>query len=172
VIEDDSLPQIESGIRLIGKRMSRDAQARSIIASIEANVNDVRGRVHPYPQRRTLMLVGHQPIVAVGPGTFLDDLLKVAGADNIADAADQQWPELSIEYIVAMRPEVIIDGQMGTDPQSPSQYWNSYQTIPAVTNHRVVGYPEDPTLHPGPRVGATLEMIAKLIHPEAWASAR
>ena len=31
---------------------------------------------------------------------------------------------------------------------------------------------EDPTLHPGPRVGATLEMIAKLVHPEAWATAQ
>jgi iron complex transport system substrate-binding protein len=172
MIEDDSLTQIEQGIRTIGKRMGTSNRAEAIIASIEANVSDVRARVHAYPQRRTLMLVGHQPIVAVGPGTFLDDLLKVAGADNIADAAAQQWPQLSIEYIVAMRPDVIIDGQMGTDPQSPSQYWNSYPTIPAVTNHRVVGYPEDPTLHPGPRVGATLEMIAKLIHPEAWASAQ
>ena len=41
-----------------------------------------------------------------------------------------------------------------------------------VRDHRVTGYPEDPTLHPGPRVGATLEMIAKLVHPEAWAPAR
>jgi iron complex transport system substrate-binding protein len=172
MLEDDSLAQIEQSIRTLGKRMGRASQADEIVASIEANVSDVRARVHPYPQRRTLMLVGHQPIVAVGTGTYLDDLLKVAGADNIADAAAQQWPQLSIEYIVAMRPEVIIDGQMGTDPQSPSQYWNTYPTIPAVTNHRVVGYPEDPTLHPGPRVGGTLEMIAKLVHPEAWASAR
>ena len=172
MIEDDSLEQIEASIRLIGRRVGKSQQAGGIIASIEASVNDVHARVNPYPARRTLMLVGHQPIVAVGPGTFLDDLLKVARADNIADAAAQQWPQLSIEYIVAMRPEVIIDGQMGTDPQTPSQYWNAYPTIPAVTNHRVIGYPEDPTLHPGPRVGATLEMIAKLVHPEAWATAR
>ena len=168
LIEDDSLPQIEQSIRTIGKRMGRKPRADAIIAGIEANVNDVRARVHPLPVRPALMLVGHQPIVAVGPGTFLDDLIKIAGADNIADATAQQWPQLSIEYIVAMRPEVIIDGQMGSDPQSPTQFWDAYPTIPAVKNHRVVGYPEDPTLHPGPRVGATLEMIAKLIHPEAW----
>src|SRR5580704_5871287 len=168
MLEDDSLAQIEQSIRTIGKRMGRSLQAEGIVASIEANVSDVRTRVHPYPQRRTLMLVGHQPIVAVGTGTYLDDLLKVAGADNIADAAAQQWPQLSIEYIVAMRPEVIIDGQMGTDPASPSRFWSSYPTIPAVRNNRVVGYPEDPTLHPGPRVGATLETIAKMVHPEAW----
>jgi hypothetical protein len=57
---------------------------------------------------------------------------------------------------------------MGSDPQSPTQFWKAYPTIPAVKNHRVLGYAEDPTLHPGPRVGATLVMIAKLIHPEAW----
>ena len=172
MIEDDSLPQIEQSIRLIGTRVGKSQQANAIIAGIEANVNDVRTRVHPFPARRTLMLVGHQPIVAVGPGTFLDDLFKIAGAENIADAAAQQWPQLSMEFIVAMRPEVIIDGQMGSDPESPTQFWDAYPTIPAVRNRRVVGYPEDPTLHPGPRVGTTLEMIAKLIHPEAWKTAR
>ncbi len=172
LVEDDSLPQIEQSIKTIGQRIGRAAQADAIIAGIEANVHDVRARVHPFPVRPALMLVGHQPIVAVGPGTFLDDLIKIAGADNIADAVGQQWPQLSIEYIVAMRPAVIIDGQMGTDPQSPTQFWDAYPTIPAVRNHRVVGYPEDPTLHPGPRVGTTLEMIAKLIHPEAWKTPR
>ena len=71
------------------------------------------------------------PLAALGGD---DDLLKIARADNIADEAAQQWPQLSIEYIVAMRPEVIIDGQMGSDPRSPSQYWNTYTTIPAVKN--------------------------------------
>jgi len=172
MIEDDSLPQIEQSIRTIGRRMGKSQQADAIITGIEANVNDVRTRVQPYPARRALMLVGHQPIVAVGPGTFLDDLFKIAGADNIADASAQQWPQLSMEFIVAMRPEVIIDGQMGSDPQSPTRFWEAYPTIPAVRNRRVVGYPEDPTLHPGPRVGTTLEMIAKLIHPEAWKTPR
>ncbi len=172
MIEDDSLPQIEQSIKLIGKRVGKSQQADAIIAGIEANVNDVRTRVHPFPARRALMLVGHQPIVAVGPGTFLDDLFKIAGAENIADAAAQQWPQLSMEFIVAMRPEIIIDGQMGSDPESPTQFWDAYPTIPAVRNRRVVGYPEDPTLHPGPRVGTTLEMLAKLIHPEAWKTPR
>ncbi len=168
MVEDDSLSEIEQSIKTIGARVGKAREAEAIVAGIEANVNDVRTRVHPFPARRALMLVGHQPIVAVGPGTFLDDLFKLAGADNIADATTQQWPQLSIEYIVAMRPEVILDGQMGSDPASPTRFWAAYPTIPAVINHRVVGYPEDPTLHPGPRVGTTLEMIAKLIHPEAW----
>jgi iron complex transport system substrate-binding protein len=171
-VEDDSLAQIEQSIRLIGARVGKSQRASATVASIEASVKDVRTHVTPYPERRTLMLVGHQPIVAVGPGTFLDDLFKIARAENIADAAAQQWPHLSMEFIVATRPEVIIDGQMGSDAVTPSQFWQAYPTIPAVRNHRVVGYPEDPTLHPGPRVGTTLEMIARLVHPEAWTTSR
>jgi iron complex transport system substrate-binding protein len=172
IVDDDSLAQIEESIRSIGTRVGKSSHAGAIVAGIEADVNDVRARVRPFPPRRTLMLVGHQPIVAVGPGTFLEDLLKIAGAENIADASGQQWPHLSIEFIVASRPEVIIDGQMGNDPASPIRFWNAYPTIPAVENHRVMGYPEDPTLHPGPRVGTTLVILAKLVHPEAWETAR
>jgi iron complex transport system substrate-binding protein len=168
MVNDDSLAQIEDGIGQIGERLSRRDAAKVIVNGIETSVTEVREKLRGRPARRALMLVGHQPIVAVGPGTFLDDLLKIAAAENIADKSSQQWPKLSIEYIIAMRPEVILDGQMGSDPTSPSRFWSAYPSIPAVATHRVIGYPEDPTLHPGPRVGKTLEMLAKLIHPEAW----
>ena len=41
--------------------------------------------------------------------------MKLAGGINIADRAAQEWPRLSIEYIIATAPEVILDGQMGSD---------------------------------------------------------
>ncbi len=97
------------------------------------------------------MLVGHQPIVAVGPGTFLDDLLKIAGAENIADASAQQWPQLSIEYIVAMRPEVIIDGQMGSDPRVARA--NSGMRIPPFRRSGIIAW-SDIRREPNPASGA------------------
>ena len=63
---------------------------------------------------------------------------------------------------------VILDGAMGSDPLSSNDFWEKYPTIPAVRDHRVLGYAEDPMLHAGPRVGQSLEIIARKIHPEAW----
>jgi iron complex transport system substrate-binding protein len=117
-----------------------------------------------------LMLVGHEPLIAVGPGTFLDDLLKLSNADNIADSLGQQWPKLSIEYIIAMRPQVILDGQMGSDPRAPARFWQKYPTIPAVQNYRVYGYPSDRILHAGPHMGTSLETLAAMIHPEGFSA--
>jgi len=167
LVSDDSLQQIETSIEKVGARINRQDEAHRLVAQIQSQIAAVQNRlVHAKPLR-ALMLVGHQPIVAVGPGTYLDELMRIARADNIADAVDQQWPHLGMEFIIAMRPEVVLDGAMGTD-QSSSSFWEKYPTIPAVRDHRVYGYAEDPMLHAGPRVGQSLELIARKIHPEAW----
>ncbi|MGO9604833.1 MAG: ABC transporter substrate-binding protein [Candidatus Binataceae bacterium] len=167
-VNDDSVAQIEDSIRAVGDRVGRADAARALLAKLNAQIDGVRERVASTRRVRVLMLVGHEPLVAVGPGTFLDELLKIANSDNIADSTNQQWPKLSLEFIIAMRPEVILDGQMGSDPGAPARFWEKYASIPAVQNHRVYGYPGDQILHAGPRIGTSLEILAAMIHPEAF----
>jgi iron complex transport system substrate-binding protein len=166
IVKDNSLEQIEESIRVIGDRTGRSEQARDLLASINQHLDDVRRRLEGVKPRTVLMVVGHQPLIAVGGGTYLDELLHIAGGINIADGTGDSWPHLSIEYIVAMKPEVILDGQMGDDPTAPQRFWSEYPGIPAVKNHRIYSYPEDLTLHPGPRVWQSLELLASRIHPE------
>ena len=171
MVDDNSIAGIEAGIRIIGNAIGRAAASRALIDRIHLRIAAIQERLRGVADLRVLMVVGHQPMVAVGTGTYLDELLTMARATNIAAGSAQTWPRLSLEYIIAMRPEVILDGQMGTDPDLPSAFWAKYPSIPAVRDHRVTGYPEDPTLHPGPRIVQTLELLARLIHPEAFAHA-
>ena len=169
-VNDDSLDGIEQSIALIGARTGEQEAAHRLLGAIQTHIEAVRARLERTKPRTVVMLVGHQPMVAVGRGTFLDDLLHLAGGDNIADLSAQNWPRLSIEYIIAMRPAVILDGAMGSDANTPAGFWARYPTIPAVRDHRVFGYPQDPMLHPGPRVWQSLEILARRIHPEAYAA--
>ncbi len=169
MVNDNSIAGIEASIRTIGGAIGRARDARALLDRMRSEIAAIEQRLRGVPSRRVLMVVGHQPMVAVGRGTFLDELLTMAHATNIAAGAAQTWPRLSLEYIIASRPVVILDGQMGTDPDSPSTFWTKYPTIPAVRDHRVLGYPNDPTLHPGPRIVQTLALLARLIHPEAFA---
>ena len=168
MVDDDSVTSIEVSIEKIGNAVGRTQAAGELVARIRSRIGGMEERLARVERPPVLMVVGHQPLVAVGRGTYLDELLTLAHARNIADFSNQQWPRLSLEYIVASRPEVILDGQMGTDPQAPSRFWARYPSIPAVHQRRVFGYPDDPTLHPGPRVPQTLELLARLIHPEAF----
>lgn len=169
MVDVNSIAGIEASVHAVGDAIRRPQQAQALQVQMNLQIEEIEKRLRGVSERPVLMVVGHQPMVAVGTGTFLDELLTMARATNIAAGAAQAWPRLSIEYIIAMRPEVILDGQMGSDFGSPSSFWAKYPTIPAVRAHRVVGYPEDPTLHPGPRIAKTLEILARLIHPESFA---
>lgn len=167
-VDDDTLDGIERSIALIGERTGKQEAAAALLASIRARIAAIVNRLASVKPRTVVMLVGHQPMVAVGPGTFLDELLHLADANNIADATTESWPRLSLEYIIAIRPDVILDGSMGDEANAPGSFWSRYQSIPAVRNHHVYGYPQDPVLHPGPRVARTLEILAALIHPNTF----
>ena len=166
--DDSSIATIEQSIIVIGDHIGRATVARDLAEKLRDHLNAVAARMSREPSRSVLMVVGHQPMVAVGARNFLNELLVLAHAENIAAAAEQAWPRLSLEYIIAIRPQVILDGQMGTDPTTPDSFWGKYPSLPAVQNHRVFGYAENPTLHPGPRIGLTLDELARRIHPEAF----
>jgi iron complex transport system substrate-binding protein len=170
MVDEDSIAGIEASIRRIGEAAGHPREAQALLDRMNQQFAAIERRLRPAPLRRVLMVVGHQPMVAVGSGTYLNELLEMARGTNIASAAAQAWPRLSLEYIIAAQPQVILDGQMGNDPVSPASFWANYRMIPAVKDHRVTGYPEDPTLHPGPRIAQTLELLARRIHPESFAA--
>lgn len=171
MVSDDSIDEIQQTILRIGDRINRAGEAQELVRNISSRIDSVRARLARVAPRKVLMVVGHQPLVAVGQDTYLDELLKIAGGINIADSAGQQWPQLSIEYVIDAAPDVIVDGRMGTDPASPNGYWSRYRLIPAVRSHNVYGYPQDLMLHPGPRVWQALDLLARLIHPEVFGPA-
>ncbi len=167
-VDDHSIFQIEQGVEQIGIITDRAPAAHAIVNSINRELAAMRARMAPLPPRKVLMLVGHQPMVAVGPGSYLDELISLAGGTNIAAGTGESWPRLSIEYVMAMKPEVILDSQMGSDPASGPGFWKRFPQIPAVRDQRVYGYPQEPTLDPGPRIIQTLTLLAQRIHPEAF----
>jgi len=169
LVNDDSLAGIEDGIGKIGVLTGHVAQSQGLLNSMRAQMRVVRERLRGVAPCKVLMVVGHDPLVAVGGSGYLNQLLQMADCVNIGAALGEQWPRLSIEYIIAAAPDVILDGQMGSDPKAPIGFWSRYPTIPAVRNHRVFGYDQNPVLRPGPRVAQTLEILASLTHPEIFA---
>jgi len=165
-VGEGRLADIEQTITRIGHRIGRDRQAAELIADIRRNFASIEARLKNADSPKVLMLVGHEPMVAVGSANFLNQLIAMAHGTNIAANSGESWPRLSMEYVIATAPAVIIDGQMGDDPASPNNFWQRYRTIPAVKRNRLYGYAQDPILRPGPRVWQSLEVLAAMIHPE------
>ena len=100
------------------------------------------------------MVIQRRPLIAAGGGTFLDDLLKDAGLQNIAGASSLPYPHFSLETVIAQAPEVIID----LDPSDAGDYWSRYPSIPAVKNGAVAKLSPD-LFVPGPRIPDALQAL-------------
>ena len=92
--------------------------------------------------RGTLIIVGKRPLIAAGPKTFLNEVVRLAGGRNIVEGKIP-YPHVNMELVLAKNPDVIIDLSMGSEksssvqhPSSINTYWGRYP-IQAVTDGRV-----------------------------------
>jgi len=173
IVNPERVAEILASIRTIADAVGVPERGAELVAKIQRDVEAVTTRLDGAPKPRVLMLVGRSPFVAVGPGTYQDELITLARGDNLTATAGQAWPTLSLEHIVAQAPEVIIDASMGseeaTDRAAALAFWNDFPTIPAVRDQRIYGYRVYSILQPGPRVAETLQTLARFIHPERFA---
>jgi iron complex transport system substrate-binding protein len=167
-----SVSDILSSIKSVARLLGNPAAGENLVRNITRQFEEVKKRVAPAPRRSTLLAVGLRPLVAVGGKNFIDELITLAGGENIAGNAAQPWLNLPDEYVVARAPQVIIEAGLGSDRSESAKHWADLKSIPAVKEQRVYTYPSDKILRPGPRIGEGLEEIARLLHPECFADAK
>ena len=164
-----SVNDILSSIKSIARLLGSPQAGEKLVRKITLEMDRVKERVAPAPRRSTLLLVGLRPLIAVGGKNFIDELITLAGGQNIAGDAAQPWLSLPDEYVVARAPQVIIEAGMGSERDQAAKHWADLKSVPAVQQQRVYRYPSDKILRPGPRIGEGLEEIARLVHPECFA---
>jgi iron complex transport system substrate-binding protein len=172
IVNPERVTEIFAAIRTIAEAVGVPQRGEQLVARIQSEIDAVTSRLGAAPRPRVLMLVGRTPFVAAGSGTYQDELVALAGGDNLAAAIGERWPNISLELIVARAPEVIIDASMGSEEASDRAgavaFWDDFPTIPAVRAHRIYGYKAYELLRPGPRLAQTLERVARFIHPERF----
>ncbi len=172
VVDPKTVDEIKAAQIEIGKALDVEPAAQALVRGIDERMQRVRAMLHDRRERKVLMVVGQTPLIAVGTGTYLDELIGLAHGINLGARVGASWPHLSIEFPIATEPEVIIDTTMGNEEQAGAgaslEFWKRFPTIPAVRDGRVHGYKQYQLLRPGPRIDQALETIARIIQPEAF----
>lgn len=168
VVDPTTIEGTRRSIVEIGAAVGREREAEALVARLDGEIAAVREKVAAAPKPRVLMVVGHTPLVAVGRGNYLDELIGLAGGRNIAADAGGEWPHLSLELVLAQAPAVIIDTSMGTEEGAGQggAFWRELTTLPAVRDGRVYSYRDDSLLRPGPRFPLALVRLAGILHPD------
>ena len=163
---------ILSAIELLGEATGTEEQAAELTVDmgerIEAVTSVAAGASRP---KVFYEIDGTDPARpwTAGPGSFVNDLIGLAGGDNIAASGPSEGFQMTAEAIVDADPEVILLGDVlwGTTPESvvARPGWSG---ITAVKNGDVYGVNSDVASRAGPRIVEALEEFARLIHPELF----
>lgn len=158
-----SVADVLASCRAVGAALGdRDAGAR-LAGRLEEAIARFRARAARLPPRRVLFIVGREPLVAAGPGSYPDELLRVIGARNVVEGT-VAWPVFPVERAAALDPDVIIDAAVREHGKGGDR---ALSAIPAVRRGAVRRLPSDAALRPGPRLELALALLFEAIHPEA-----
>ena len=171
-----TISDIFESINLLGKELNCQEAAKKLLFLLKDKINTFKQRLAGRLPKKVLLLLGDssnpaRDLYAVGPGTFLNELLVLSGGKNILKNSKAQYPKLSKEFIIEQSPEIIIEAGPKSDlPQKEIDYrvgqWNRFPTIRAVRDKRIYFIGADYILIPGPRLVKILENFVQVIHPD------
>ena len=162
---EDVLTSIERLGRIAGAEASARARTDAIRAARAELEAAVAGRSRP----RAVLILQRDPLFVVGSGNFIDEMLASVGAANIGAEQGEGYPRVSLEWLVAQAPEVILDSSRDVDP--PATYWARFGSLPAVASGRVVRLPVGTATLPGPALDEALRLLARSIHGDGLVAA-
>lgn len=163
-----TLDGVRADIRGLGNLLGVLDQAGRLVAEMDAGIDRVRRAVSGRPRPRVLLLFESEPISTAGKGTFTDELIRLAGGESITGREERAHLQLTIEAVLAARPEVIVlsSTDQRRDSQRLKQSWQRWKTLPAVKSGRVQVVDGDLISRPSQRIVLGLEALARLFHPE------
>lgn len=173
----DSLNDIKTAVLTLGEKLGAEKKAGKIVQDMEREIESVKKATQGHRRKKVFLTLSHLPgdltgILTTGPGTFLDELIRLAGGENIFGDTPMAYPRISKESLIVRSPEVIIEIlAQGLTPEKEEllrKDWNRIPALPAVRNKRIYFLADTYLLIPGPRITQTINRLARIIHPEVF----
>ncbi|MDP2959205.1 MAG: helical backbone metal receptor [Longimicrobiales bacterium] len=151
-IRPDRIADVLESIRLLGRATGRDAAADSLVARIESGLDSVRASASGRPPVRVAYVLGGDPPWVAGPGTYIDELLRLAGGENVFADLGTLYAAVSVEEFLARQIDLLITPDAG-------------RIDPRVLGAAPVSEVGDALELPGPGVTEAAWTLARILRP-------
>jgi iron complex transport system substrate-binding protein len=156
---DDLLADIET----MGELTGAQEEARSLSERMEREADAIAQSVEMTGPVSCFFEVYYPPLTTVGPNTFIYDLLERAGCDPVTQEASSDYPEWSVDELVADGPEVYLVTPESAKSEAAVSKRPGFSGIPAIEDHRVELVNGDLVTRAGPRVIEGLRQLAEAL---------
>jgi iron complex transport system substrate-binding protein len=168
-IKVDRLEQVYQELHRLGNALGEPAKAAAADTRLRDQLDAVQKRVAGKPRVRTLIVREVSAEGAVGRDSFIDDVLQIAGGENVLPASLGPWPTIDRETMMSLKPEAVLHLLPLASPQAlreAQDLWKQFPDLPAVKKGRVYLLTEWHVQQPGYQLGKLAEIFADTLHPE------
>ena len=161
-LRTDRLADFVRASRELGRAVGESASASIVIDTMQRTLARVRAATLHLDHPTVFWHVWDSPIYTIGAGSFLDELLTIAGGTNIYADRSEPAPQVSLEDVIKRDPQIILAGVSGKSVITSSPLWKG---VRAVREGRVFVVDTNLVGRPSVRAGEAAASIARLLHP-------
>ena len=170
-LNPQDLGDVWRDILWVGEATCRGRAAEALLEKIGARLEIIEKAVSGTTERpRVAFLEWLQPLY-VG-GHWVPEMIELAGGTDVLGSAHKASFRVSLDDIVAARPEVMLispcgyTAQRGRDEYHSVSHGEEWSSVPAVQQSRVYALEANSYFsRPGPRLVTGIEVLAKVFHP-------
>lgn len=164
ISKGDSIASVEKEILEVGKLTGHDKEAAKVVDSMEKKLKKVAGSASKSGSAvKVYWEVWNAPFMSVGSTSFINDVIKAAGGENIFTDLTDAYPMVSEESIISREPEVILIPASTGQAASSVGLRNGWADISAVKNGKVFLVDDNVYTRPGPRIADVVESLSQLL---------
>ncbi len=170
VSDPSGIKELFASIADIGKITGKEKEAAELIRGMQEKIDRISAKVRMTPENKkpkVFIEVWHDPLTTAGKGSFVDELITLAGGRNIAYDTRRPYSIFSWEEVISRNPDCIILTYM--EKEKPAKIMGSRlggKEILAVKNNRVYAdINPDILIRPGPRIVEGIEEIYNRLYP-------
>jgi iron complex transport system substrate-binding protein len=147
---------------VIARAVGLEAAGRATVDSVTASLDAVRAMPRGNPPVRAFWHLWDAPLMTIGAGSFLSELLVIAGAENSFGDMAAPSPQITLEEVARRDPDVILSSPAAAEKIRNSPAWHS---IRAVREGRVLVIDTNLVGRPGVRMGEAARSLRTLLTP-------
>lgn len=177
-VNNKRIADIMSAIRIIGDRFGASERAAALIDSMAGVIRYIEKRSQGRRRPSVLISIGRTlgtgslgEVFVAGKDTYYDELLNLAGGVNACGDQMLRYPQLSLEGIISLNPDMIIElipdlDERGVTEAEVRKDWEAAAPVTAVKRGEIHILRGDYVQIPGPRFISLLRDLADILHPE------
>jgi iron complex transport system substrate-binding protein len=170
-LANEKVDEVIASIERLGEVTGETSRADRLADGIREKLQRAEALTRDLSRKRVLIVVlrasgGLQDLTVASRETFLDELLRLAGGENVIGTTLARYPRVSKEMIIELDPEVIFDLTFTVEDEDTQAVWSGLPTLTAVRKGQVIAMSDPAVTVPGPRMVETLERFLEILHPE------